>query len=56
MAELKQPDQQLETADCESAPPSRRPWTTPRVIVSLIDQTEAHPGVHADGATLATAS
>jgi hypothetical protein len=56
MAELKQPDRQLETADCESAPLARRPWTTPRVIVSQIDQTELHPGVHADGTAVGTAS
>jgi hypothetical protein len=49
MAELKQPDRQLETADCELAPPSRRPWITPRVIASTIDQTEAAPGVNVDG-------
>jgi hypothetical protein len=50
MAELKQPDQPLETVVAESPPPSRRAWTTPRVIESLIDQTEAHPGVAGDGA------
>jgi len=49
MADLKQPDHQPQSIDVESATPSRRPWTAPCVVDSLIDQTELNVGAGADG-------
>ncbi len=49
MADLKQPDYLPQSVDAESAPPSRSPWIAPRVVDSLIDQTELNIGVGADG-------